>query len=107
MEWLGFIALLLLLCYSSYPSKVKKLEAKIKKLEKKQKGDSYMARLISDLVGKKCKIVLENAFVINGTVLDADDEWIKIETCHSDKKEKNITKIIRIEEIHEVELINE
>ena len=33
MEWVGFIALMILICYSSYPDKVKRLEAKVKKLE--------------------------------------------------------------------------
>ncbi len=37
MEYCGIIALVLLLCYSAYPRKVKRLEAKVKRLEKKQK----------------------------------------------------------------------
>ena len=38
MEWFGIAALLLLLCYSAYPGKVKRLETKVKRLEKKQRG---------------------------------------------------------------------
>ena len=34
MEWFGIVALLLLLCYSAYPGKVKRLETKVKRLEK-------------------------------------------------------------------------
>ena len=34
MEWFGIVALLLLLCYSEYPGKVKRLETKVKRLEK-------------------------------------------------------------------------
>ena len=37
MEWVGFIALMILICYSSYPDKVKRLEVKVKKLERKEK----------------------------------------------------------------------
>ena len=52
MEWFGIVALLLLLCYSAYPGKVKRLEMKVKRLEKKQRGVAYMSKLINDLVGK-------------------------------------------------------
>ena len=34
MEWFGIVALLLMLCYSAYPGKVKRLETKVKRLEK-------------------------------------------------------------------------
>ena len=39
MEWFGIVALLLMLCYSAYPGKVKRLETKVKRLEKKQRGE--------------------------------------------------------------------
>ena len=42
MEWFGIVALLLLLCYSAYPGKVKRLETKVKRLEKKQRGVKSM-----------------------------------------------------------------
>ena len=50
MEWFGIVALLLMLCYSAYPGKVKRLETKVKRLEKKQRGVAYMSKLINDLV---------------------------------------------------------
>ena len=56
MEWFGIVALLLLFCYSAYPGKVKRLETKVKRLEKKQRGVAYMSKLINDLVGKQCII---------------------------------------------------
>ena len=34
MEYLGVLAFVIVLCYMSYPDKVKKLERKVKKLEK-------------------------------------------------------------------------
>ena len=43
MEWFGIVALLLLLCYSAYPGKVKRLETKVKRLEKKQRGVAYLS----------------------------------------------------------------
>ena len=34
--------------------------------------------------------------------LDADDEWMKI--CYTDKKNKQVTKLLRIEAIDEIEI---
>ena len=50
MEWFGIAALLLLLYYSSYLRKIKHLEMKVKQLEKKQRGATYMSKLINSLV---------------------------------------------------------
>lgn len=36
------------------------------------------------------------------TILDADDEWMKI--SYIDKKDKQITKLLRIEAIDEIEI---
>lgn len=115
MEYCGIIALVLLLCYSAYPgkvkrleSKVKRLESKVKRLEKKQKGDNYMSQLIDDLVGEQCTIKSEAILNFAGktelscTILDADDEWMKI--CYTDKKNKQVTKLLRIEAIDEIEI---
>ena len=90
MEWFGIVALLLLLCYSAYPGKVKRLETKVKRLEKKQRGVAYMSKLINDLVGKQCIIRSDFIFSFVGKtelsckIIDADDEWIKI--CYTEKK---------------------
>ena len=92
MEWFGIVALLLLLCYSAYPGKVKRLETKVKRLEKKQRGVAYMSKLINDLVGKQCIIRSEFIFSfaekteLSCKIIDADDEWIKI--CYTEKKDK-------------------
>ena len=114
MEYCGIIALVLLLCYSAYPGKVKRLESKVKRLEKKQKGDNYMSQLIDDLVGEQCTIKSEAILNFAGkteleeakyeliALLDADDEWMKI--CYTDKKNKQVTKLLRIEAIDEIEI---
>lgn len=70
--------------------KVKRLETKVKRLEKKQRGVAYMSKLINDLVGKQCIIRSEFIFSFAGKtelsckIIDADDEWIKI--CYTEKK---------------------
>ena len=87
MEWFGIVALLLMLCYSAYPGKVKRLETKVKRLEKKQRSE-----FIFSFAGKtelSCKII------------DADDEWIKI--CYTEKKDKQVVKLMRIENIDSIE----
>ena len=107
MEYCGIIALVLLLCYSAYPGKVKRLESKVKRLEKKQRGVAYMSKLINDLVGKQCIIRSEFIFSFSGKtelsckIIDADDEWIKI--CYTEKKDKQVVKLMRIENIESIE----
>lgn len=107
MEWFGIVALLLILCYSAYPGKVKRLEAKVKQLEKKQRGVTYMSKLINDLVGKQCIISSESIFSLAGKtelsckIIDADDEWIKI--CYTEKKDKQVVKLMRIENVDSIE----
>lgn len=111
MEWLGFIALCLVLCYSSYPGKAKRLEATVKRLERKQKGVKYMSKLISELVNKECILNSDDALQLLGTtelkcfVLDADDEWIKVRFI--DRKKDQVTKLLRIENISGVEVAEE
>lgn len=64
MEWmigLGVAAFILLFCNASYPRKVRQLEKAVKKLEKKQRGENSMSKLIHELVGKECKIKSEDA----------------------------------------------
>ena len=36
-------------------------------------------------------------------VLDADDEWIKV--CYEDKKKNQVVKLLRIESIEDVEIM--
>lgn len=108
MEWFGMIAFIMVICYSSYPNKVKHLEAVVKKLERKQKGENGMSKLINELVNKECKIKSDDLLGLVGSqelaclVLDADDEWIKVQFV--DKKKNNIIKLLMIENIDEIEV---
>ena len=102
MEWIGFIALAVLLCYSSYPGKVKRLEVAVKRLERKQRGENNMSKLVNT----ECKIKSDDALQLVGStemkclVLDTDDEWMKVR--FTDKKNNQITKLLRIENIDEL-----
>lgn len=105
MEWIGLIALGLILCYSSYLGKVKKLERKVKLLERKIGGDKSMSNLIKELVNQECVITFENDFSSETkcTVLDVDDEWVKVSI--KDKKENVKIKLIRVDDIKKVEIL--
>ena len=107
MEWFGIAALLLLLYYSSYLGKIKHLEMKVKQLEKKQRGAMYMSKLINSLVGKQC-IIRSDSFLgfagkteVSCKIVDTDDEWIRI--CYTEKKDKQVVKLLRIENIDAIE----
>ena len=108
MEYFGIFAFIMVLSYSGLPGRVKRLETKIKNLSKKQKGENYMSKIIHELVGKECFINTDKAYELSGgkyikcKVLDADDEWIKIN--YTDKKKNDVTRILRIEDINDVEI---
>ncbi len=63
MEWIGLVALGILLCCSSYPGRVRRLEKRLRRLERKQRGGSEMSRLVNELVGKECEIDLDGSVV--------------------------------------------
>ena len=113
MEWIGVgvAAFILLICHASYPKKIRQLETAVKKLDKKQRGENGMSKLIHELVGKECKIKSEDALqLVDSTefqcfVLDTDDEWMKIR--YTDKKKNQIVKLLRIETVDEIEVTQE
>lgn len=109
MEYFGVMAFILVCCYMGLPNKVKRLESKLKRLERKQKGGNNMSKLINELVGKECKIKSDDALSLVGSqemqcvVLDTDDEWMKVQ--YTDKKQNQVTKLIRIENVDGVEIL--
>ena len=67
-----------------------------------------MSKLISELVGKQCRIKPDEEIELMDSwiqcqVLDVDDEWIKIR--YEDKKKGVVTRLFRIENIDEVEVL--
>ena len=96
--WLSFIPLLLLI-YAGSQKKIKKLQRRIRSLEKKLKGETEMSRLIVDLKREKVKLVV-NGSIKNYQILDVDEDWVKAVSL--DKKQN--TQLIRIEDIQGVQL---
>ena len=103
MEWMGWFSFIILLCYSSYPGKVKRLEKKVKKFERNKKGEGSMSKIISSLVGQVCKIESEEDIFEDFTILEVDDEWIKI--SNTNKKGNTKITILRVEDIKNIELV--
>ena len=122
MEWLGVLAFVLIMCYSGYPSRLVKIEKnlknaekRIKNLERKLNGGKNMSDMIKALKGQKCELTFNDYIegtlnkTLECTVVDADDEWMKISYTSEEvkkkvKEEKIITQIIRIENIDSIEL---
>lgn len=111
LEWMIWICFIYLIYYSSYPGKIKKLESKVKKLERNHGGGCEMSNIISSLIGKQCKIKTDEGMLFSSSgeahfsVLDADDEWIKL--SYIDKKHGEKIRVIRIDSISNIELISE
>lgn len=107
MEFIGWVCFIIIIYYASYPGRVRTLERKISRLENKLKGDVSMSKLISELVGSRCKITNEDgdqtAWIY--TILDADDEWIKV--TYTNKKGIQKTEILRIDCVKKVDVIPE
>ncbi len=105
MKWFGLIAFVLIICYMS---KISELERKVKKCMIKKNGGDTMLKLIPEIVGEKCKLSLIDDYLepeVVCEILDADDEWIKIE--FTNKKGIVKTKIMRIDSINSIELVED
>jgi hypothetical protein len=77
------------------------LERKVKKLERNVNGENKMSGIIKELIGRECTIDGDGFFSTRCTILDVDDEWVKL-IVHEKKKE--LTKIIRIDNIDSITL---
>ena len=67
-----------------------------------------MSKLINELKNCDCKLSIDRSSEMLGKeilichVVDVDDEWLKV--SFMDKKKNQVTKLIRIENIDDVEL---
>ncbi|WP_294102485.1 hypothetical protein [uncultured Ruminococcus sp.] len=77
------------------------LGRKVKKLERNANGGSKMSGIIKDLIGMECTIDGDGFFSTRCTILDVDDEWVKL-IVH--EKKRDTTKIIRLDNIDSITL---
>ena len=101
---LGFVPLMIIF-YLDHTQKVKKLENKIKKFERKEKGNTEMSRLLKEMIGRTPVIVGQLFGTDNWEVVDVDEEWVKLRRVNKKGKEK--FKLQRIEDIQAVEFDGE
>lgn len=100
MEYFGLLALMLLMSYSNLPKKLDALRDRIQKLEKGKGEPQKMSDIIKSLVGQQC--VLKDYSGITGytgTVLEVDEEWIKLAVVEKNQKSIAIKRIENIKEI--------
>lgn len=77
------------------------LERKVKKLERNANGGSKMSGIIKDLIGMECTIDGDGIYGHSCTILDADDEWVKL-IVH--EKKSDSTMIVRLDNIDSITL---
>ncbi|WP_269795996.1 hypothetical protein [Streptococcus sp. SM3] len=103
--WVWIFFPFLVLIYTSQSKKIKRLEKRLKVIERKEKGNIEMSRLLQELIGEKPTIVGELFGTNNWEVVDVDEEWVKLRRVDNTGKEK--FKLQRIEDIQTVEFDGE
>ncbi|HGQ1161014.1 TPA: hypothetical protein ACLYDE_001661 [Streptococcus pneumoniae] len=103
--WVLVFILFMIFFYSNNSKKIKKLENKIKRLERKEKGNAEMSRLLQEMIGKEPIITGVYIGPDNWEVVDVDEEWVKLRRVDNTGKEK--FKLQRIEDIQTVEFDGE
>ena len=99
--WVWIFFPFLVLIYTSQSKKIKRLEKRLKAIERKEKGNIEMSRLLQELIGKTPTILGQIFGTDNWEVVDVDEEWVKLRRV--DKKGKEKFKLQRIEDIQTVE----
>lgn len=77
------------------------LERKVKKLERNANGGSKMSGIIKELIVRECTIDGDGIYGHSCTILDADDEWVKL-IVH--EKKSDSTMIVRLDNIDSITL---
>ena len=103
--WVWILFPFLVLIYMSQSKKIKRLEKRLKVIERKEKGNAEMSRLLQEMIGKKLIITGVYIWPDNWEVVDVDEEWVKLRSV--DKKGKEKFKLQRIEDIQTVEFDGE
>ena len=103
--WVVVFILFMIFFYSNNSKKIKRLEKRLKVIERKEKGNIDMSRLLQELIGKNPTIVGQVFGTSLWEVVDVDEEWVKLR--HVDKNGKEKFKLQRIEDIQAVEFDGE
>lgn len=114
MEWMGLLgfifAILGLTKSGNVETRVSKIEKKIKSNHKKHDGKelNVMSKILEDLVGKRCKLkinddIFEDYGKFKCDILEVDEEWLKF--SYKNKQGETKIRIIRIEALEHVDIL--
>ena len=98
--WIIFIPFLVIF-YTSSEKKIKRLNKRIRRLEKQVKGNQDMSRLLEELKGQTVTVIV-NGFGTECEILDIDEDWVKLTRVNH--KQQRETKLVRIEDIQGIQL---
>ena len=101
MDYFGVLAFVIWLLYVD---KIKKLQRRLNKLERRSKGENQVSQLIQKMINQVAKIYFNSSFDVTytWTILEADEDWVKLE--RTDKKGKVFTKIVRLDDIKSIDI---
>ena len=98
--WILFIPFLVII-YASSEKKIKRLNKRIRRLEKQVKGNQDMSRLLEELKGQTVTVTV-NGFGTEYEIIDIDEDWVKLTRVNH--KQQGETKLVRIEDIQGIQL---
>ena len=98
--WIIFIPFLVII-YASTEKKIKRLNKRIRRLEKQVKGNQDMSRILEELKGQTAT-VLVSGVGFEYEILDIDEDWVKLTRVNH--KQQRETKLVRIEDIQDIQL---
>lgn len=111
---LGLVAFIYVMKLNDVPEEISGLKRKTKKLEKTvfgigNKEAKDMSRLIEELKGKWCNVDSDELMEEKVQICDVDEEWVKVMYKEPGRKDggKEKIKIIRVDSIDSIELIDE
>ena len=99
--WILFIPFMVIF-YASSEKKIKRLNKRIRRLEKQVKGNQDMSRLLEELKGQTVKVTVNDGFGTEYEIIDIDEDWVKL--SRENKKKEKETKLVRIEDIQGIQL---
>ena len=102
MEALSYFGLAAFIMVMGQLGSISKINRKLKKLSNTKESKEKMSRLLNELIGKKCSIT-DSFMGYQGTVIDCDDDWVKIQVAN---KKKTI-KLCPIDEIQSIEILED
>ena len=91
----------LVIIYASSEKKIKRLNKRIRRLEKQVKGNQDMSRLLEELKGQTVTVTVDG-LEPRYEILDIDEDWVKLTRVNN--KQQRETKLVRIEDIQDVQL---